>query len=134
MSDITLTSWEICDKQTSLIVVAQDHCLTWLTMLVCGYPGQGLWLEPVILVICVLSFATQGQIPTCPYGSGLVLGLLSQWAYLLPILFLFRTIYYYQVAVWFIGPYFRRHVTLIVNTTSQYKSTPRRTVNSFVTS
>jgi hypothetical protein len=28
MSDITLTSWEICDKQTSLIVVAQDHCLT----------------------------------------------------------------------------------------------------------
>jgi hypothetical protein len=45
-------------------------------------------------------------------------------------LVLFRTIYYYQVAVLFIGPYFRRHVTLIVNTTSQYKSTPRRAVNS----
>jgi hypothetical protein len=44
-------------------------------------------------------------------------------------LVLFRTLYYYQVAVWFMRPYFRRHVTLIVNTTSQYKSTPRRTVN-----
>jgi hypothetical protein len=49
-------------------------------------------------------------------------------------LVLFRTIYYYKVAVWFIGPYFRRHVTLIVNTTSQYESTPRCIVNSFVTS
>jgi hypothetical protein len=43
-------------------------------------------------------------------------------------------IYYYQIVVWFMRPYFRRHVTLIVNTTSQYKCTPRRTVNSFVTS
>jgi hypothetical protein len=49
-------------------------------------------------------------------------------------LVLFRAIYYYQVAVWFIGPYFRRHIMLIVCTTSQYKSTPRHTVNSFVTS
>jgi hypothetical protein len=45
---------------------------------------------------------------------------------------LFRTIYYYLVAVGVMRPYFRRHVTLIVNTTSQYKSTPRRTVKSFV--
>jgi hypothetical protein len=35
-------------------------------------------------------------------------------------LVLFRTIYYYQVAFWFIGPYFRRQVMLIVSTTSQY--------------
>jgi hypothetical protein len=33
---------------------------------------------------------------------------------------LFRTIYYYQVVVWCMRPYFRRHITLIVNTTSQY--------------
>jgi hypothetical protein len=50
-------------------------------------------------------------------------------------LVLFRT-YYFQVAVWFMRPYFRRHrhVTLIVNMTSQYKSTPRRIMNSFATS
>jgi hypothetical protein len=49
---------------------------------------------------------------------------------------LFRNIYYmyYQVAVWFMSPYFRRYVMLIVNMTSQYKSTPRRTMNSFVMS
>jgi hypothetical protein len=47
---------------------------------------------------------------------------------------LFRTVYYYQVAIWYIRPYFKRHVTLIVNTTSQYKRTPRHTVDSFVTS
>jgi hypothetical protein len=42
-------------------------------------------------------------------------------------LVLFRTIYYYQAAVWFIRPYFRRYVTLIVNLMSQYKSTPQLT-------
>jgi hypothetical protein len=47
---------------------------------------------------------------------------------------LFRTIYYYHVAVWFMRPYFRRYVTLIVDMMSQYKSTPQHTMNSFVTS